>query len=250
MAKALTRFLFGSTDALIRLDMSEYQEKHTVSKLIGSPPGYVGYDEGGQLTERIRRKPYAVILLDEIEKAHPHVFDTFLQVLDDGHLTDSHGVNVDFKNTLIIMTSNVGTEDLKKYHARGGDRMFQVMVNSLKEHFRPEFLNRIDDIIPFNDLDHQSMLKIVDLNLQDLIERAAGAGYTLEINPAARDFLARHGFDEEYGARPILRAIQTYVEDELSLYLVEHRYQRIKSLSFDILEYDGDQYKTIIKSRD
>ena len=247
MAKALTKYMFGSTDSLIRLDMSEYQEKHTVSKLIGSPPGYVGFDEGGQLTEKVRRKPYSIILLDEIEKAHPHVFDTFLQILDDGHLTDSHGVCVDFKNVTIIMTSNVGTEDLRKYNARGGHRMNDVMVNALKGHFRPEFLNRIDDIVPFNDLTHQDMLKIVDIHLQNLINRAAGVGYELTINKYARDFLAKNGFDEEYGARPVLRAIQHYVEDEISHYLVLNRAQAIKTITFDIIEIDGNDYRTIIK---
>jgi ATP-dependent Clp protease ATP-binding subunit ClpC len=227
LAKVLAQYLFDSEDALIRIDMSEYMEKFAVSRLIGAPPGYVGYEEGGQLTEKVRRKPYAVILLDEIEKAHPDVFNLLLQVLDDGQLTDSLGRKVDFKNAIIIMTSNIVSRQLKDFgagvgfstnakssvadeHARG------VIENSLKKAFAPEFLNRIDDVIVFNSLGKEEIHKIIDIELEHLYKRVTELGYKLKLTDEAKDFISDKGFDANFGARPLKRAIQKYVEDALA----------------------------------
>ncbi|MGI6192228.1 MAG: ATP-dependent Clp protease ATP-binding subunit [Christensenellales bacterium] len=225
LSKALAEAMFGSEDAMIRLDMSEYMESHSVAKLIGSPPGYVGYDEGGQLTEKIRRKPYSVVLFDEIEKAHPDVFNMLLQILDDGRLTDSHGRTVDFRNTILIMTSNVGARTIKS--ARVGfesgsrnavdfERVKENMLSELKRVFRPEFLNRVDDIIVFSPLNEDDTRKIVELMMNAVEKRLAERGIELTMTDAALDFLAKEGFDQEYGARPLRRAIQQKVEDSLS----------------------------------
>jgi ATP-dependent Clp protease ATP-binding subunit ClpC len=227
LAKVLARYLFDSEDALVRIDMSEYMEKFAVSRLIGAPPGYVGYEEGGQLTEKVRRKPYSVILLDEIEKAHPDVFNLLLQVLDDGQLTDSLGRKVDFKNTIIIMTSNIGSRQLKDFGTGVGfataartsaqdENARGVIENSLKKAFAPEFLNRIDDVIIFNSLSREDIHKIIEIELQHLYKRVADLGYKLKLNEDARDFLAEKGFDSAFGARPLKRAIQKYVEDTLA----------------------------------
>lgn len=227
LAKKIAEQLFDSADALIRIDMSEYMEKFTVSRLVGAPPGYVGYEEGGLMTEKVRRKPYSVVLLDEIEKAHPDVFNLLLQVLDEGHLTDSLGRKIDFKNTILIMTSNVGTRQLKdfgkgvgfntdinsereKEHSRG------VLQKALNKTFSPEFLNRVDDIIIFDSLSKESIHKIIDIDLQDFYKRMAEIGYTLEIKDDAKDFLAEKGYDAQYGARPLKRALQNYLEDEIA----------------------------------
>ncbi len=231
LAKALARYLFDSEDALIRIDMSEYMEKFTVSRLIGAPPGYVGYEEGGQLTEKVRRKPYSVILLDEIEKAHPDVYNILLQVLDDGQLTDSLGRKVDFKNSLIIMTSNIGVRQLKDFgqgvgfstkarleaaeeHSKG------VIQNALKRTFSPEFLNRIDDVVIFNSLGQEEIFRIIDITLKDVHKRLDGMGYKLILNEEAKQFLAEKGFDPQFGARPLHRAIQKYLEDPLAEYIL------------------------------
>jgi ATP-dependent Clp protease ATP-binding subunit ClpC len=228
LTKALAETLFGNEDAMIRLDMSEYMERHSVSKLVGSPPGYVGYEEGGQLTERVRRRPYSVVLLDEIEKAHPDVFNMLLQILEDGRLTDSQGRTVDFRNTVIIMTSNVGAMRYGKMKAigfsSGGedrivcdyDKMKESILDELKNTFRPEFLNRIDEIIVFHALEPEHTRQIVDLMLERVIERLTKQGIRVQITSAAREFLSREGFDPVYGARPLRRAIQRMIEDSLS----------------------------------
>jgi ATP-dependent Clp protease ATP-binding subunit ClpC len=224
LAKTLAEFLFGDEAALIQLDMSEYMEKHTVSRLVGSPPGYVGYDEGGQLTEAVRRKPFSVVLFDEIEKAHPDVFNTLLQILEDGRLTDAQGRSVDFKNTVIIMTSNLGTADLRKAavgfakadEAVTYERMKEKVTEELKRHFRPEFLNRIDEVIVFHELSRQEVTEIVDLMIKRVTAQLESQGINLELTPAAKDFLAQKGYDPTLGARPLRRAIQRLVEDPLS----------------------------------
>ena len=225
LAKELARYLFDSEDALIRIDMSEYMEKFAVSRLVGAPPGYVGYEEGGQLTERVRRKPYSVVLLDEIEKAHPDIFNLLLQVLDDGILTDSLGRKVDFKNTIIIMTSNVGTRDLKSGSGFGfggsteADQYQQLkntVEDALKRLFNPEFLNRIDETIVFRSLDKEDIKKIILLEMKDLIKNLQINKMEIVLDPAAVEFLADKGFDPKFGARPLKRAIQKYVEDPLA----------------------------------
>ncbi len=227
LAKALARYLFDTEDALIRIDMSEYMEKFSISRLIGAPPGYVGYEEGGQLTEKVRRKPYSVILLDEIEKAHPDIYNILLQVLDDGQLTDGLGRKVDFKNTLIIMTSNIGVKKLKDFGQGVGfatsarveganEHAKNIIENSLKRTFSPEFLNRIDDVVIFNSLDKENILEIVELALEQLQTRLAQMSYTVKLSKAAKEFLAEKGYDPKYGARPLHRAIQKYIEDPLA----------------------------------
>jgi ATP-dependent Clp protease ATP-binding subunit ClpB len=222
-ARALAEFLFDEERAMIRLDMSEYQERHSVSRLIGAPPGYIGYDEGGQLTEPVRRRPYSVILFDEIEKAHPDVFNTLLQLLDDGRLTDGQGRTVDFKNTVIILTSNIGTTELNAIEERGdlsdkekGEAMQRVALGALREHFRPEFLNRLDEIVVYRRLGREQIRGIIDIQLRALSARLSRRGIELDVTPDAREFLATVGFDPEYGARPLRRAIQQHLEDELA----------------------------------
>ncbi len=231
LAKILAQFLFDTTDALIRVDMSEYMEKFSVSRLVGAPPGYVGYEEGGQLTEKVRRKPYAVILLDEIEKAHPDVFNLLLQVLDEGRLTDSLGRRIDFKNTIIIMTSNIGTRQLKDFGRGVGfstgsessekEHARSVIQKALNRAFAPEFLNRIDDVILFDPLDKASIFKIIDIELKGLYERVENLGYKLELTAEAKDFIASKGYDVQFGARPLKRAIQKYLEDEMAEIIIK-----------------------------
>jgi ATP-dependent Clp protease ATP-binding subunit ClpC len=224
LAKTLAEFLFGDEDALIQLDMSEYMEKHTVSRLVGSPPGYVGYEEGGQLTEAVRRKPFSVVLFDEIEKAHPDVFNTLLQILEEGRLTDSQGRTVDFRNTVLIMTSNLGTADLRKANVGFGkadaaltyERMKEKAEDALKIHFRPEFLNRIDETIVFHELSPEEVLQIVDLMMRRVVTQLQGQGLGIELTEAAKKHLAEKGYDPSLGARPLRRAIQRLVEDPLS----------------------------------
>jgi ATP-dependent Clp protease ATP-binding subunit ClpC len=224
LAKTLAEFLFDDEDALIQLDMSEYMEKHTVSRLVGSPPGYVGYEEGGQLTEAVRRKPFSVVLFDEVEKAHPDVFNTLLQILEDGRLTDAQGRSVDFKNTVLIMTSNLGTADLRKTsvgfaktsEAVTHERMKAKVNEALKAHFRPEFLNRIDEVIVFHELTRTEVIQIVDLMLARTSKQLEAQGLSIELTAAARTLLAERGYDPQLGARPLRRAIQQLVEDPLS----------------------------------
>ncbi len=232
LAKILTLYLFDSIDSLIRIDMSEYMEKFSVSRLVGAPPGYVGYEEGGQLTEKVRRKPYSVVLLDEIEKAHPDVFHILLQLLDEGRLTDSLGRSVDFKNTIIIMTSNIGTRQLKDFGRGVGFTVNQssisdnehakyVIQKALKKAFAPEFLNRIDDVVMFNQLEKEHIHKIIDIEIKDLYDRVEALNYKLKISSAAKDFIAEKGYDPQFGARPLKRAIQKYLEDEMAEIIIK-----------------------------
>jgi ATP-dependent Clp protease ATP-binding subunit ClpC len=226
LSKTLAEFLFGDEDSLIQLDMSEYMEKHTVSRLFGSPPGYVGYEEGGQLTEKVRRRPFSVVLFDEIEKAHPDIFNSLLQILEDGRLTDAQGRMVDFKNTVIIMTTNLGTRDISKGvsvgfakagESRGSyDRMKSKVTEELKHHFRPEFLNRVDDTIVFHQLTEGEIVTIVDLMIAKVDERLKDRDMGLELLPAAKALLAVRGYDPVLGARPLRRTIQRSIEDTLS----------------------------------
>ena len=227
LARALARHMFDSDDSLIRIDMSEYMEKFTVSRLIGAPPGYVGYEEGGQLTERVRRKPYSVILLDEIEKAHPDIYNILLQVLDDGLLTDGLGRKVDFKNTLIIMTSNIGARQLKDFgdgvgfatanrQENSDENTKAVIEKALKRTFSPEFLNRIDDVVVFNSLTKENLFEIIDILMKGVMKRLANLGFSMELSPEAKDFIADKGYDAQFGARPLHRAIQKYLEDPLA----------------------------------
>ena len=224
LAKKLAEYLFDSSDALIRVDMSEFMEKFTVSRLVGAPPGYVGYEEGGQLTEKVRRKPYSVVLLDEIEKAHPDVFNLLLQVMDEGRLTDSLGRRIDFKNTIIIMTSNVGSRQLKDFGSGVGFNTSEssktqaqgVISKALNKAFSPEFLNRVDDIVMFDQLDRNAIDKIIDIELKEFYTRIEKLGFKLKLSPEAKDFIAEKGYDKNFGARPLKRAIQKYLEDELA----------------------------------
>jgi len=219
-AKALAEFLFDDDSAMIRIDMSEYMEKHAVARLVGAPPGYVGYDEGGQLTEAVRRRPYAVILFDEIEKAHPDVFNILLQILDEGRLTDSQGRTVDFKNTVLIMTSNLGSQALQEGMS-GKDTLDEEtresVMDALRGHFRPEFLNRVDEVVLFEPLKRQDIAHIVEVQLTRIQKLLAEKRLTLELSPRARDFLAERGYDPTYGARPLKRALQKHLMDPLAL---------------------------------
>jgi len=247
LAKTLAEFLFGDEDAMISLDMSEYMEKHTVSRLVGSPPGYVGYEEGGQLTEAVRRKPFSVVLFDEIEKAHTDVFNTLLQILEEGRLTDSQGRSVDFRNTVLIMTSNLGTADLRKAQvgfsrndeAVSYEKMKEKVNDALKAHFRPEFLNRIDDVIVFHELTQKEVISIVDLMIVRVTEQLAGQGMGLEVSPDAKVFLGEKGYDPTLGARPLRRAIQRLVEDPLSERLLWKEFRAGQIIKAD-LEPDPD----------
>lgn len=252
LAKILSKYLFDNDDALIRIDMSEYMEKFAVTRLIGAPPGYVGYEEGGQLTEKVRRRPYSVVLLDEIEKAHPDVFNMLLQVLDDGMLTDSLGRKIDFKNTIVIMTSNIGSRQLKDFGQGVGfgtqakqDNASEiskgVIENALKKAFAPEFLNRIDDVIMFNALTKEDIHKIIDIELQSLYKRINGLGYQIKLSVAAKDYIEEKGYDPQYGARPLKRAIQKYVEDPLAEEII-----KTPVSEGDVIEIDYDKVKNEI----
>lgn len=261
LAKVLARELFDSENALIRIDMSEYMEKFAISRLVGAPPGYVGYEEGGQLTEKIRRKPYAVVLLDEIEKAHPDVFNMLLQVLDDGYLTDSLGRKIDFRNTIIIMTSNIGARKLKDFgqgvgfgtaaktnNADANSR--SIIENALKKAFAPEFLNRIDDVMVFNPLEREDIHKIIDIELAMLYERITDLGYHLDLTDKAKDYIADKGFDKEYGARPLKRAIQKYIEDALAEEIINSNLQEGDGISMDLDEVSNELTIRIDKQKD
>jgi len=250
LARALSRQMFESEDSLIRIDMSEYMEKFTVSRLIGAPPGYVGYEEGGQLTERVRRKPYSVILLDEIEKAHPDIYNILLQVLDDGQLTDGLGRKVDFKNTLIIMTSNIGVRQLKDFGSGVGfataakvenqdEENKAVIEKALKKTFSPEFLNRIDDVVIFNSLSKENIFNIIDILMKGVMKRLVNLGFSLELTANAKDFLADKGYDVQFGARPLHRAIQKYLEDPLAEEILNRNVK-----AGDVLIADTDEEKT------
>lgn len=253
LAKRLAEYLFDSSDALIRMDMSEYMEKFTVSRLVGAPPGYVGYEEGGQLTEKVRRRPYSVVLLDEIEKAHPDVFNILLQVMDEGRLTDSLGRRIDFKNTIIIMTSNVGSRQLKDFGAGVGFRNetpsreqdHAVITKALNRAFAPEFLNRIDDIIMFDSLSREAIDSIIDIELKGFLKRIEDLGYRLDITAEARDFIAEKGYDKQYGARPLQRAIQKYLEDDLAELLLNLQAQSSQSGKITATYREGDDRLTL-----
>ena len=252
LAKRLAEFLFNSPDALIRIDMSEYMEKFNVSRLVGAPPGYVGYEEGGQLTEKVRRRPYSVVLLDEIEKAHPDVFNMLLQVLDEGQLTDSLGRKVDFKNTIVIMTSNIGTRELKDFGAGVGfhtgemtkERSDSVIRKALNRKFSPEFLNRVDDIVTFGSLDMDAIRQIVDIELRAFYERVEAAGLKLVITDAAKQYVANEGFDVQYGARPLRRSIQANIEDPLCEMLLREEGTADATI---VMDAEGDKIVTRIE---
>ena len=256
LAKVLTQYLFDTPDALIRIDMSEYMEKFSVSRLVGAPPGYIGYEEGGQLTEKVRRRPYSVVLLDEIEKAHPDVFNLMLQVLDEGRLTDSLGRKVDFRNTIIIMTSNIGTRELKEFGRGVGFSAQQpgskddnemargIIEKALKKAFAPEFLNRIDDVIIFGSLSKEDIHKIIDIELAGLYKRVESLGYKLNLAENAKNFIVSKGYDTQYGARPLKRAIQKYLEDEMAEVIIQ------ASVSEgDEIEVDYDEKEEKIKTK-
>jgi ATP-dependent Clp protease ATP-binding subunit ClpB len=231
LSRALAEFLFDDEGAMIRIDMSEYMEKHTVARLIGAPPGYVGYEEGGQLTEAVRRKPYSVVLFDEIEKAHHDVFNVLLQVLDDGRLTDGQGRTVDFKNTVVIMTSNIGSqfimEDLSK------EERDKRVTETLRSHFRPEFLNRVDEIIIFDRLSEEDIKQIVEIQLARLAKRLDSQKLTLKLTDAAKTLLAREGYDPVYGARPLKRAIQRQILDPMSMQLLNGKFREGQTITVD-----------------
>jgi len=254
LAKVLAKYLFDSEDTLIRIDMSEYMEKFAVSRLVGAPPGYVGYEEGGQLTEKVRRKPYSIVLLDEIEKAHPDVFHLLLQVLDDGQLTDSLGRKVDFKNTIIIMTSNIGSRQLKDFGQGVGfgtqakkdakeAYSRSVIENALKRSFAPEFLNRIDDVIIFNSLERNDIHRIIDIELKNVFKRVEERGYIIELTEKAHDFVAEKGWDDQYGARPLKRAIQKYVEDVLAEEIIKNKLNIGDKI---VIDYDEEKQDMIV----
>ena len=248
LAKSLAEFLFGSQDALISFDMSEFMEKHSVSKLVGAPPGYVGYDEAGELTKAVRRRPYSVILFDEIEKAHPDVFNVLLQILDEGRLTDGQGRKVDFSNTVVIMTSNIGAREIATtttmgFSAAGSNGLSDKEINSrvmseLKKLFRPEFLNRVDEIVVFKSLTTEQLRGIVDLMVIDLRDRMIKNGMSIELTDAARDLIAKEGTDPIYGARPLRRAIQTMIEDQLAEELLQAKWK-----PGDVILVDSDGEK-------
>lgn len=256
LAKMLAKEMFGSSDALIRVDMSEYMEKFSVSRLIGAPPGYVGYEEGGQLTEKVRRKPYSIVLLDELEKAHADVFNLLLQVLDEGRLTDSNGRQVDFKNTVIIMTSNAGTRQLKDFgkgvgfslSAHVDDKQYSqtIIMKALNKTFSPEFLNRIDELVMFDQLNKDAIFKIIDLELKGTYERIEKMGYHLSISEEAKNFIAEKGYDIQYGARPLKRAIQKYVEDEVAELLISHKASPSDEIQ---INFDGNDKKIVAEIR-
>ncbi len=256
LAKILARYLFDNDEALIRIDMSEYMEKFAVTRLVGAPPGYVGYEEGGQLTEKVRRRPYAVVLLDEIEKAHPDVFNMLLQVLDDGILTDSLGRKIDFKNTIIIMTSNIGARQLKDFGQGVGfgtqtrqenaeENNKGVVENALKKAFAPEFLNRIDDVVMFNSLGKEEIHKIIDIELNSLFGRVNNLGYTIKITDAAKDFIVEKGYDVQYGARPLKRAIQKYLEDPMAEEIIKSNLSEGDQIEID---YDAEKKEIVVRT--
>ena len=255
LAKILALYLFDSVDNLIRMDMSEYMEKFSVSRLVGAPPGYIGYEEGGQLTEKVRRKPYSVVLLDEIEKAHPDIFHLLLQVLDEGQLTDSLGRRIDFRNTIIIMTSNIGSRQLKDFGQGVGfstkakqdtsaQHIKSVIQSALKRSFAPEFLNRLDDVVIFNSLNKENIYEIIDIELKGLFDRVKALGYSIEISKEAKDYVTEKGFDVDFGARPLKRAIQKYLEDPMAEAIIK---TTLKQGDVLIVEYDKEKDEIVIK---
>jgi ATP-dependent Clp protease ATP-binding subunit ClpC len=261
LSKALSQFLFDSDDAMIRIDMSEYMEKFAVSRLVGAPPGYVGYEEGGLLTEKVRRKPYSVILFDEVEKAHPDVFNLLLQVLDEGQMTDSLGRKIDFRNTVIIMTSNIGSRTLKDFGTGVGfatanketsrdKESKQVIETQLKKFFSPEFLNRVDDIIVFNSLGKDEIIRILDLRMSKMLKRIEDLGFKVSLTESAKSFLADKGFDPDYGARPLQRALQKYLEEPLAEEVLKGNLKEGNELKVDRKEGSEDLLITPVKQKE
>ncbi|MDH3432394.1 MAG: AAA family ATPase, partial [Gammaproteobacteria bacterium] len=237
LTKALANFMFDTDDAMVRLDMSEFMEKHSVARLIGAPPGYVGYEEGGYLTEALRRRPYSVILLDEVEKAHPDVFNVLLQVLDDGRLTDGHGRTVDFRNAVIVMTSNLGSQMIQEMAGEEQyDKMKAAVMEVVGTHFRPEFINRVDDVVVFHPLSREHIRLIVDIQLGYLRERLADRDMRIHLSDAARDKLAAAGFDPVYGARPLKRAIQQQIENPLAQEILQGKFQPGDAIEVGVAE--------------
>jgi ATP-dependent Clp protease ATP-binding subunit ClpB len=245
LCKALAGFLFDSEDHMIRVDMSEFMEKHSVSRLIGAPPGYVGYDEGGTLTEAIRRKPYSVLLLDEVEKAHPDVFNVLLQVLDDGRLTDGQGRTVDFKNTVIVMTSNLGSQMIMQMAGQPSEKIRDAVWEEVKAHFRPEFLNRIDETVVFHALDRANIESIAKIQLATLEQRVRKMDMTLEVSPAALRELAKVGFDPVFGARPLKRAIQQRIENPVARLILEGRFGPKDVIPVDVADGEFSFGRTV-----
>jgi ATP-dependent Clp protease ATP-binding subunit ClpC len=263
LAQALAEFMFSDRNALVRLDMSEFMEKHNVSRLVGAPPGYVGYEEGGQLTERIRRRPYAVLLLDEIEKAHPDVYNMLLQIMDEGRLTDSFGRGIDFKNVIMIMTSNIGAELIKNQGGFGFgkkspestyEKMKEILSKEVERHFRPEFLNRVDDTIVFKPLTRDDLTTIVDYELNKVFKRLTEHGLKLELTPATKEFLIDKGYNPEFGARPLRRAIEHYIEDPLSEAMLSGQFRGKNLVRIDVqdeehLKFEGEEVKEPEKAK-
>ncbi|HEV7647736.1 MAG TPA: AAA family ATPase, partial [Actinophytocola sp.] len=235
LAKALAEFLFDDERAMVRIDMSEYSEKHSVARLVGAPPGYVGYDEGGQLTEAVRRRPYSVVLLDEVEKAHPDVFDVLLQVLDDGRLTDGQGRTVDFRNTILVLTSNLGSQAIADVTLDERQRKDAVLA-VVQRHFKPEFLNRLDDVVVFHSLATEELTSIVDIQIGQLGRRLAGRRLTLDVSLSARDWLALNGFDPVYGARPLRRLVSSAIGDQLAKALLAGEIRDGETVRVDVAD--------------
>jgi ATP-dependent Clp protease ATP-binding subunit ClpC len=258
LARALAEFMFGDEDALVQIDMSEYMEKHNVSRLVGAPPGYVGYEEGGQLTERIRRRPYAVLLLDEIEKAHPDVYNMLLQIMEEGRLTDSFGRHIDFKNVILIMTSNIGADLIRNQAGFGfGKRTAEANYEKMKEmlqkevdrHFRPEFLNRLDDVIVFHALTKDDLTTIVEYELNKVFKRLTKQGYRLEVAAGAKDFLIEKGYSSEFGARPLRRAIERYIEDPLSENILRGQFKGKNVIKLDVQDEDHLRFEGLSEEK-
>jgi len=254
LAKALAEFMFGDENSLVQLDMSEFMEKHNVSRLVGAPPGYVGYEEGGQLTERIRRRPYAVLLLDEIEKAHSDIYNMMLQIMDEGRLTDSFGRHVDFKNVVILMTSNIGADLIKNQSGFGFgkktpeanyEKMKELLHKEIEHHFRPEFLNRLDDVIVFKSLTRENLQSIVEIELRKVFKRLIEHGLKLELTDQAKEFLIDKGYNPEFGARPLRRAIEHYIEDPLSESLLRGEFKEKNLIKIDIQDEDHLKFEGV-----
>ena len=240
LARALAEFLFDDEQAMVRIDMSEYMEKHSVARLIGAPPGYVGYEEGGFLTEAVRRRPYSIVLMDEIEKAHPEVFNILLQILDDGRLTDGHGRTVDFKNTVVIMTSNIGSQWIMDLGEKDYEEMRRRVMDAVKAHFKPEFLNRIDELIIFHSLGLEQIKAIVEIQIKKLEKRLSERRFQLNMTEKAKEWLAREGFDPAYGARPLKRVIQKEIQDQLAMKILEGKFKEGSTITADVDERKGE----------
>jgi ATP-dependent Clp protease ATP-binding subunit ClpB len=240
LARALAEFLFDDEQAMVRIDMSEYMEKHSVARLIGAPPGYVGYEEGGFLTEAVRRRPYSIVLMDEIEKAHPEVFNILLQILDDGRLTDGHGRTVDFKNSVVIMTSNIGSQWIMDLGEKDYEEMRRRVMDAVRAHFKPEFLNRVDELIIFHSLGLKEIKAIVEIQVKKLEQRLLEKRIQLKMSEKAKEWLAKEGFDPAYGARPLKRVIQKEIQDKLALMLLEGKFKEGDSIIAEVNERKGE----------